>query len=136
MLITREDLTTRICLFVCLGSYTVSTVYQLYDGDISQIHVSWTIFNQHLISPLSRHWQVSHNAIPIILRCQGGKPLPLVLTTLVCCGQGSNPQPPAHEADALTTRPPPQSLTTRNTHVKYKSLPHSILNSLAESVSP
>ena len=27
------------------------------------------------------------------------------LKTLVCRGRGSNPRPPAHEADALTTRP-------------------------------
>ena len=43
----------------------------------------------------------------------GGKPPPPVFSlfffffeTLVCRGRGSNPRPPAHEADGLTTRPP------------------------------
>ena len=31
------------------------------------------------------------------------------LKTLVRCGRGSNPRTPAHEADALTTRPPRRS---------------------------
>ena len=35
------------------GFYAVSTVFQLLDGDSSQIQVSWTIFNQYLTSPLS-----------------------------------------------------------------------------------
>ena len=35
-------------LFVCLGFYTVSNVFQLFNGHKSQIHVSWTIFNQYL----------------------------------------------------------------------------------------
>ena len=30
--------------FVCLGFYTVSTVFQLFKGDSSQIHVSWPFF--------------------------------------------------------------------------------------------
>ena len=38
---------------VCLGFYPVSTVFQLFNGDSSQIHVSWTFFNQYLTSPLS-----------------------------------------------------------------------------------
>ena len=50
-----------------LEFYAVSTVFQLFNGDSSQIHVSWTIFNQYLTSPLSWHWQASHSAIPIIL---------------------------------------------------------------------
>ena len=33
-------------LFVCLGFYAVSTVFYLFNGDNSQIRVSWTIFNQ------------------------------------------------------------------------------------------
>ena len=33
--------------------YAVSTVFQLFNGDSSQIHVSWTTFNQYLTSPLS-----------------------------------------------------------------------------------
>ena len=40
-------------LFRFLGFYAVSTVFQLFNGDSSQIHVSWTIFKQHLASPLS-----------------------------------------------------------------------------------
>ena len=40
-------------LFVCLGFYTVSMVFQLFNSDSSQIHVSWTIFNQYLTSPLT-----------------------------------------------------------------------------------
>ena len=48
-----------------------------------------------LASPLSRHWQVSRIAIPIILGAKGrggemGKPLLPVLKSLVCRGQGSN----------------------------------------------
>ena len=35
------------CLF-CLGFYAVSTVFQLCNGDSSQINVSWTIFIQYL----------------------------------------------------------------------------------------
>ena len=54
---------------VCLGFYAVSTVFQLFNGNISQIQVSWTSFNQNLTSPLSWHWQVS--AIPIILKAKG-----------------------------------------------------------------
>ena len=34
---------STICLFVCLGFYVVSTIFQLFNGDSSQIHVSWTI---------------------------------------------------------------------------------------------
>ena len=91
--------------FDCLGFYAVSTVFQLFNGKSSQIHVSWTIFNQYLTSPLSRHWRASCIAIPIILSARG-KLLLSVLKTLVCCGRGSNPQPPTHEADPLTTRLP------------------------------
>ena len=38
---------TYACLFVCLGFYAISTVFQLFNGNSSQIHVSWTIFNQY-----------------------------------------------------------------------------------------
>ena len=58
-------------LFVCLGFYAVSTVFQLFKGDGSQIHVSWTIFDQHLTSPLSRHWRASRSVIPITLSAKG-----------------------------------------------------------------
>ena len=57
--------------FVCLGFYAVSTVFQLFNSDSSQIHVSWTIFNQYLTSPLSWHWWASCCAIPIILSVKG-----------------------------------------------------------------
>ena len=35
------------------GVLAVSTVFQLFNGDSSQIQVSWTICNQYLTSPLS-----------------------------------------------------------------------------------
>ena len=87
---------------VCLWFYAVSTVFQLFNGDSSQIHVSWTISNQYL----TRHWRASHGAIAIILSANGGKPLLPALKTLVCHGRGSNPQPPSHKADTLITRAP------------------------------
>ena len=44
----------KFCLFVCLfGFYAVTTVFQLFNGDSSKIHVSWTISNQYITSPLS-----------------------------------------------------------------------------------
>ena len=55
----------------CLGFYVVSTVFNLSNGDSSQIHVSWTIFNQYLTSPLSWHWRASGSTIPIILSTNG-----------------------------------------------------------------
>ena len=56
----------------CLGFYAISTVFQLFNGDSSQIHVSWTnIFNQCLTSQLSWQWQVSRSAIPLILSAKG-----------------------------------------------------------------
>ena len=67
----HRDLFLFVCLFVCLGFYAVSTVIQLFNGDSSQIHVSWTIFNQYLTSPLSWHWQANRSAIPIILNAKG-----------------------------------------------------------------
>ena len=57
--------------FVCLGFYAISKVFQLSNGDNSQIHVSWTIFNQYLTSSLSWHWQAGGSAIPIILSAKG-----------------------------------------------------------------
>ena len=39
--------------FVCLEFYAILIVFQLFNGVSSQIHVSWTIFNQYLTSPLS-----------------------------------------------------------------------------------
>ena len=56
---------------ICLGFYAVSTVFQLFNSDRSQIYVSWTIFNQYLTSPLSRHRLASYSAIPIILTARG-----------------------------------------------------------------
>ena len=41
-------------LIDCLGFNAISTVFHLFNGDSSQIHVSWTIFYyQYLTSPLS-----------------------------------------------------------------------------------
>ena len=96
---------------VCLGFYAVSTLFQLLNSDSSQIQVSWTIFLPSfcLTSPLSRHWRASHSVSPIILSAKGKSHYYQFLKTLVCRGRGSNPQPRAHEADALTTRPPQQS---------------------------
>ena len=48
-----------VCLLVCLGFYAISTVFQLLNGHSSQIHVSWTTFDQHLSSQLSWHWRTS-----------------------------------------------------------------------------
>ena len=42
-----------VCLFVCLRFYIISTVFQILNSDSSQIHASWTIFNQYLTSSLS-----------------------------------------------------------------------------------
>ena len=49
--------------FVCLGFYAVLIVFQLFNGNSSQIHVSGIIFNQYLTSPLSWHWRASSSAI-------------------------------------------------------------------------
>ena len=88
--------------FVCLGFYAVSTVFQLINGDSSQIHVSWAIFNQYLISPLSWDWRASRSAIPIILSTtttslnshyperQGGKATTTSLRYFWLCGEGLN----------------------------------------------
>ena len=61
---------SNLGLFVW-GFYTVSTAFQLFNGNSLQIHVSWTIFNQYLTSPLSRHWQASRSHFPIILSAKG-----------------------------------------------------------------
>ena len=53
------------------GFYAVSTVFQFFKDDSSQIRVSWTIFNHYLNSPLSWHWRTSSCAIPIILSAKG-----------------------------------------------------------------
>ena len=50
--------------FVCLGFYAE---FQFYKGDSSQIHASWTIFNQYLTRSLSWHWWTSRRVIAIIL---------------------------------------------------------------------
>ena len=54
------------------------TPYQLFNSDSSQIHVSWTIFNQYLTSWLSWYCLASRSAIPIILSTKGEKHLPIV----------------------------------------------------------
>ena len=38
---------------ICLGFHAVSTVFHLFNGDSSQIRVSWTTFNQYITTPLS-----------------------------------------------------------------------------------
>ena len=42
-----------LLFLVCLWFYAVSTVFQLFNGDSSQIHISFTIFNQYITNPLS-----------------------------------------------------------------------------------
>ena len=67
----REIFTAIGNLLFWLGFYAVSTVFKLFNGDSSQIHVSWTIFNQYLTSPLSWHWRASRSIIPLILSAKG-----------------------------------------------------------------
>ena len=59
----------HICLFgvlCCING--ISVIY----CDSSQIHVSWTIFNQYLNSPYPETGRLaSRNAIPIILSAKG-----------------------------------------------------------------
>ena len=55
-----------VCLFVW-GLTPLSTLFHLFNGNSPQIHVSRTIFNQYLISPLSCYWRASRTAIPTIL---------------------------------------------------------------------
>ena len=71
-------------VFVCLGFYAVSTVFQLFNSDSSQIHVSWTI--------------------PIILSAKGEA----TTTTFKDFGlsRGSNLRPVAHDAYTVSSRPP------------------------------
>ena len=91
----------RFVLFV----WSFMLYRQLFNNDTPQIHCSWTILNQYLTSPLSWHWLASHRTIPKILIAKAESHVLLqVLKTLVCWGQGSNPQPPTHKADALTTK--------------------------------
>ena len=67
-----KELKSYFCFcFVCLGFYAVSTLFKFFNSDSSQIHVSWTIFNQYLTSPLSWHWRASCSVIPIILSAKG-----------------------------------------------------------------
>ena len=97
-------LLSAVSLLLCLGFYAVSTVIHLFNGNSSQTPVSWTISTQYLTSPLSWLWQASRSTIPIILRAKRESHY-YQLKTLVCRGRGSNPRPPAHEVDALTTKP-------------------------------
>ena len=85
------------------GVYALSTVFQLFNHGSSQIHVSWTIFNHYLTSPLSGHWKASRSVIVILSK--GEMPLIPVFKTLVCRGQESNPRLPTHKVDTLTTTP-------------------------------
>ena len=107
------------CLF--LGFNAVSTVFQLFNTDISHIHVSWTIFKQCLTSPLSCSWRACRSAIPIILDANGERPRLPVFKTLVCRGRGSNPRPPAHEADAVTTKPPRSAVPTDHRFISHRA---------------
>ena len=54
-----------VCVCVCVGA--IKTVFHLFNGDSSQIRVSWTICNQYLNSPLSWHRRASRSAIPMSL---------------------------------------------------------------------
>ena len=65
-----------------------------------------SILNQSIILTLvGESYCYSHNPDR-----QGENPLLPVLKKLVCRGQESNSRPPAHEADALTNRPPRWSI--------------------------
>ena len=49
----------------------INIFFQLFNGDSSQIHNSWTIFNEYLTILLPWHLRVSRSAIPIILSAKG-----------------------------------------------------------------
>ena len=85
----------RYYLFV--WGFTPYQQYSSYSTVIVHKSVSLTIF--FTSTKTSQCYSHNHER-------QGGKPLPPVLKALVCRGRGSNPRPPAHEADSLTTRPP------------------------------
>ena len=57
-------------LFV-MGVYAVWTVFQLFNSESSQIHISWTISNKYLTSPLSWHSWASRSSILIFLSAKG-----------------------------------------------------------------
>ena len=62
------------CDLLIVGSmfvWSFALHQQLFNGDSSQNHVSWTTFNKYFTSSLSRHWWVSHSDIPIILSTKG-----------------------------------------------------------------
>ena len=96
----------RHCLFVSFGFYVISTLFQLFNEDSSQIHVSKTfqpILNQSIVLTLTgQSWCYSHDP-----ERQGKKQLLPVLKNLVGRGRGLNPRPipPVHEADDKAIRP-------------------------------
>ena len=67
----KSDHDLLACKRVCFWFYAVLKVFQFFNGDSSQIHGSWTIFNQYLTSPLPWLWQASGSAILIILSAKG-----------------------------------------------------------------
>ena len=76
------------------GFYTV--YQQLFNGNSSQVCVSWTIFNKSIILTLVGQSKCYfHNS-----ERQGGKPLVPVFKNLVCCGRGLNPRPQTQEAES------------------------------------
>ena len=48
----KPHLVTGLVVHIHSGFYAVSTEFQLFNGDSSQTHASWTIFNHYLTSPL------------------------------------------------------------------------------------
>ena len=80
-------------------------VFQLLNGNSSQSMFPGQfqpVLHQSIIQTLAGQSKCySHNS-----EHQGGKPLLPVLKTLVCRSRKSNPRPPAHKANALTTRLP------------------------------
>ena len=83
--------------FVCLGFFAVSTVVQLFNSESSQIHVSWTNFNQYLTSPLTspydwqqllpkEHLYLSNTTVKNLARIPSF-PLPPAFPKLPLCNQ-------------------------------------------------
>ena len=88
-------------LFVCLELYAVPTVFQLLNGDSTQVKVFWTTFNQYISSPLS-----NRSTIAIILSTKGKATATSFFKTSFCRGRGSNLRSLTLDADVLTSRRP------------------------------
>ena len=101
--------------FVCLGILrrinSISVIQPRQFTNPCFLDHYQPVLNQSIILTLEgKSWCYTHNP-----ERQGGKPLLPVLKTLVCRGWGSNPRPPAHLADAVTTRPMRRSYKRQTT---------------------